>query len=153
MQFEPVQSEMVTRLLPIYYREMENVMWYPRMSFMLNNILNFNILAYLVAVFDLNLNFSNFPIVTGKKWCGSMCMFGCGTNLSMELSQIFCSETVYSLIIWLFSLEWHLEMALISKPLKHTMPDSDKEVQDNIEAWTGVWPCLWQVKVLCKILK
>ena len=123
MQFEPVQSEMVTRLLPIYYREMENVMWYPRMSFMLNNILNFNILAYLVAVFDLNLNFSNFPIVTGKKWCGSMCMFGCGTNLSMELSQIFCSETVYLLIIWLFSLEWHLEMALISKPPKHTMPD------------------------------
>ena len=27
---------------------------------MLNNIPNFNILSYLVAVFDLNLNFSNF---------------------------------------------------------------------------------------------
>ena len=27
---------------------------------MLNNIPNFNILSYLVAVFDLNFNFSNF---------------------------------------------------------------------------------------------
>ena len=43
------------------YKEMESTMWYPRMSFMLNNIPNFNILSYLVAVFDLNLNFSNFP--------------------------------------------------------------------------------------------
>jgi hypothetical protein len=75
---------------------------------MLNDILNFNILSYLVAAFDLNLNFSNFPIATGKKWCGGMCMFGCGTNLDAELSQISQisrSETVYSLIIWLFSLE------------------------------------------------
>ena len=35
-----------------------------------------NILSYLVAVFDLNLIFSNFPIATGKKWCGGLCMFG-----------------------------------------------------------------------------
>ena len=72
---------------------------------MLNNILNFNILSYLVAVFDLNLNFSNLPIATGKKWCGSICLLGCRTNLGMELSQIFHSETVYLLIIWVFSLE------------------------------------------------
>ena len=39
-------------------------------------ILNFNVLSYLVAVFDLNSNFSNFPIATGKKWCGGMCVFG-----------------------------------------------------------------------------
>jgi hypothetical protein len=43
---------------------------------MLNPIPNFNILSYLVAVFDLNSNFSNFPIATGKKWCGSMHVFG-----------------------------------------------------------------------------
>jgi hypothetical protein len=43
---------------------------------MLNPILNFNILSYLVAVFDLNSNFSNFPIATGKKWCGGMRVFG-----------------------------------------------------------------------------
>ena len=43
---------------------------------MLNPIPNFNILSYLVAVFDLNSNFSNFPIVTGKKWCGGMRVFG-----------------------------------------------------------------------------
>ena len=48
----------LVRLLPICYREMENTMWYTRTSFMLNPILNFNIL-YLVAVLDLN---SNFPI-------------------------------------------------------------------------------------------
>ena len=43
---------------------------------MLNAIPNFNILSYLVAVFDLNSNFSNFPIATGKKWCGGMHVFG-----------------------------------------------------------------------------
>ena len=72
---------------------------------MLNPIPNFNILSYLVAVFGLNLNFSNFPIATGKKWCGGMCVFGCGANLGVELSQMsvfFHSETVYSLVIWLF---------------------------------------------------
>ena len=37
---------------------------------------NSNVLSYLVAVFDLNSNFSNFPIATGKKWCGGMRMFG-----------------------------------------------------------------------------
>jgi len=41
---------------------------------MLNPIPNFNILSYLVAVFDLNSNFSNFPIATDKKWCSSMCV-------------------------------------------------------------------------------
>ena len=29
-----------------------------------------------MAVFDLNSNFSNFPIATGKKWCDSMRVFG-----------------------------------------------------------------------------
>ena len=62
------------------------------------------ILSYLVAVFDLNLNFSNFPIVTGKKWCGSMCLFGCGTNLGAELSVFFHFKTAYLLVIWLFFL-------------------------------------------------
>jgi hypothetical protein len=53
-----------------------------------------NILSYLVAVFDLNLNFSNFTIVTAKKWCGSMCMFGCGW-----ISHIITHNT---------SCEWHI---------------------------------------------
>jgi len=89
------------RLLPICYREMENAMWYPRTSFMLNPIPNFNILSYLVAVFDLNLNFSNFPIATGKK-CGSMCMFGCGANLMAHSSSS-------SVIARNTSCEWYIK--------------------------------------------
>ena len=64
-----------------------------------------NILSYLAAVFDLNIILSNFPIMTGKKWCGSMCVFGYGEHLGTELSQMsvfFHSKTVYLLIIWLF---------------------------------------------------
>jgi superfamily II DNA helicase RecQ len=43
-------------------------------------------------------------------------------------------------------------MPLPFKPLKHTMPDSDKEVQRLVEEKFGVCPCLWQIQVVCKIL-
>src|SRR5229473_3023054 len=33
-----------------------------------------------------------------------------------------------------------------TKPLKHTMPESDREVQDMVQAQLGVRPCLWQIK-------
>ena len=33
------------------------------------------------------------------------------------------------------------------------MPENDEEVQDNVEAQMGVRPCLWQVKVVRKILE
>ncbi|KIM82324.1 hypothetical protein PILCRDRAFT_785874 [Piloderma croceum F 1598] len=33
------------------------------------------------------------------------------------------------------------------------MSENDEEVQNNVEAQMGVWPCLWQVKVVCKILE
>ena len=34
----------------------------------------------------------------------------------------------------------------------HTMPDSDEEVQDQIEAVFGFRPCLWQIHVVHAIL-
>ena len=40
-----------------------------------------------------------------------------------------------------------------TKPLKHTMPESDREVQDMVQAQLGVHPCLWQIKVVRKILQ
>jgi hypothetical protein len=35
-------------------------------------------------------------------------------------------------------------MPLPSKPLRHTMPNDDKEVQRLVEEALGVRPCLWQ---------
>jgi hypothetical protein len=35
---------------------------------------------------------------------------------------------------------------------RHTMPDNDKETQMQMEEAFGVRPCLWQIKVVCKIL-
>jgi hypothetical protein len=43
-------------------------------------------------------------------------------------------------------------MPLSSKPLKHTIPKSDEEVQRLVEEKLGVCPCLWQIQVVCKIL-
>ena len=34
----------------------------------------------------------------------------------------------------------------------HTMPDSDEEVQDQVEAVFGFCPCLWQIRVVRAIL-
>ena len=34
----------------------------------------------------------------------------------------------------------------------HTMPDSDKEVQSQVEAVFGFRPCLWQIRVVHAIL-
>jgi hypothetical protein len=36
--------------------------------------------------------------------------------------------------------------------LSHTMPDSDEEVQDQVEAVFGFHPCLWQIRVVRAIL-
>ncbi|KAF7970092.1 hypothetical protein HWV62_25018 [Athelia sp. TMB] len=44
-------------------------------------------------------------------------------------------------------------MPLQSKILKHDMPSSDRTVQDRVEAAFGVRPCLWQVKIVRKILE
>ena len=33
------------------------------------------------------------------------------------------------------------------------MPESDDAVQDEVEARLGVRPCLWQIRVVCKILE
>jgi superfamily II DNA helicase RecQ len=44
-------------------------------------------------------------------------------------------------------------MALVSKLWKHTMPESDEDVQNDIEARFGIRPCLWQIRVVRKILE
>ena len=46
-----------------------------------------------------------------------------------------------------------LDMPILSKPLKHDMPESDEEAQRVAEESIGIWPCLWQIKVVCMILE
>lgn len=41
-------------------------------------------------------------------------------------------------------------MPLSPKPLKHTMPESDEEVQRQVEEKLGVHPCIWQIQVVRK---
>src|SRR5882762_9301473 len=43
-------------------------------------------------------------------------------------------------------------MPIPSKPLRHTMPDDYEEAQRLVEEALGVRPCLWQIKVVRKIL-
>ena len=36
-------------------------------------------------------------------------------------------------------------MPVLSRPLEHTMPESDEDVQNDVESKTGIRPCLWQI--------
>ena len=40
-----------------------------------------------------------------------------------------------------------------SRPIKHTMPESDEQVQREVEERTGIRPCIWQIKVVRKVLE
>ena len=44
-------------------------------------------------------------------------------------------------------------MPILSKPLKHDIPESDKEAQRVAEEIIGIWLCLWQIKVVHMILE
>src|SRR5271156_4413561 len=44
-------------------------------------------------------------------------------------------------------------MPIQSKPIKHTMPESDEQVQREVEERTGTRPCIWQIKVVRKVLE
>lgn len=44
-------------------------------------------------------------------------------------------------------------MPVLSRPLGHTMPESDEDVQNDVESKTGIRPCLWQIAVVRLILK
>jgi len=44
-------------------------------------------------------------------------------------------------------------MPVQSKPIKHTMPESGKQVQKEVEERTGTCPCIWQIKVVHKVLE
>jgi superfamily II DNA helicase RecQ len=46
-----------------------------------------------------------------------------------------------------------LGMALQSRPLKHTMPESDEEVQQEVKKKLGIVPCLWQIHIVHKVLE
>ena len=46
-----------------------------------------------------------------------------------------------------------IAMPLQPKLLKHTMPESDEDVQREVEQKLGVRPCLWQIRVVRKILE
>ena len=44
-------------------------------------------------------------------------------------------------------------MPVMSKPRKHTMPDDNVQVQREVEERTGIRPCIWQIKVVHKVLE
>ena len=44
-------------------------------------------------------------------------------------------------------------MPVQSRPIKHTMPESDEQVQREVEERTGTRPCIWQIKVVRKVLE
>jgi len=44
-------------------------------------------------------------------------------------------------------------MPVQSKPIKHMMPESDEQVQREVEVRTGTRPCIWQIQVVRKVLE
>ena len=44
-------------------------------------------------------------------------------------------------------------MPVMSKLRKHTMPDDHMQVQREVEERMGIRPCIWQIKVVHKVLK
>ena len=44
-------------------------------------------------------------------------------------------------------------MPVLSRPLEHTMPESDEDVQNDVESKTGIRPCLWQIADVHLILE
>ena len=36
---------------------------------------------------------------------------------------------------------------------KHTIPDDNVQVQKKVVDRTGIRPCIWQIKVVCKVLE
>ena len=44
-------------------------------------------------------------------------------------------------------------MPVQSKPIKHMMPESDEQVQREVEERTGTRPCIWQIQVVQKVLE
>ena len=44
-------------------------------------------------------------------------------------------------------------MPVQSKPIKHMMPESDEQVQREVEERTGTRPCIWQIQVVRKVLE
>ena len=41
----------------------------------------------------------------------------------------------------------------MSKPRKHTMLDDNVQVQREVEERMGIQPCIWQIKMVCKVLE
>jgi hypothetical protein len=41
----------------------------------------------------------------------------------------------------------------MSKARKHTMPDNNAQIQREVEARTGIRPYIWQIEVVCKVIK
>ena len=39
------------------------------------------------------------------------------------------------------------------RPIKHTMLESDEQVQREVEERMGTCPCIWQIKVVRKVLE
>ena len=44
-------------------------------------------------------------------------------------------------------------MPVMSKPRKHTMLDDNMQVQREVEERMGIQPCIWQIKVVHKVLE
>ena len=45
------------------------------------------------------------------------------------------------------------KMPVQSKPIKHIMPESDEQVQREVEERTGTCLCIWHIKVVHKVLE
>ena len=86
-----------------------------------------------------NLKFLYFATATGESCCGSLCLFGPRVYFDVSFFP-GCVEFCPVSSCFLFF--------PVMPNLSHTMPDSDEEVQDQVEAMFGFHPCPWQIHVV-----
>ena len=73
----------------------------------------------------------------------------CCLVLGAELQPEVASEIDFFLNIC----PLHTRKCQFNRPIKHTMPESDEQVQREVEERTGTRPCIWQIKVVRKVLE
>src|ERR1700728_527874 len=106
--------------------------------------------THCLLLLILNLKYNLFSLATGVKWCGGLRLFGSSDHLPAERDFLWFSHRRVSLGflgLFHFLLGSFSFISLITPMLSHTMPESDREVQERVKEVFSFTPCLWQIRV------
>src|ERR1700683_309201 len=99
-----------------------------------------------------NLKFLYFATVIGESCCGGLCLFGPHIYFDTSLFIFFPVCIEFCPISSRFVFYPCCLILPVMPDLSHTMPESDKDIRDQIETVFSFHPCLLQIHVVCAIL-